>query len=81
MQLTAWLPLQVLLPAGPDAQQLPAWIFERSPTELKAAAAAARKRQELEQVRSCPPASAQHPAADPCKDDQELCCARLCIWR
>ncbi len=42
--------MQVLLPAGVDAQPLPDWIFERSPAELKAAAAAARKRQDLEQV-------------------------------
>ena len=47
--------MQVLLPAGVDAQPLPDWIFERSPAELKAAAAAARKRQDLEQARpTCP---------------------------
>ena len=43
--------MQVLLPTGVDAQPLPDWIFVRSPAELKAAAAAARKRQDLEQVR------------------------------
>ena len=47
----ATLCAQVLLPAGPDAQQLPEWIFERSPGELKAAAVAARRRQDLEQVK------------------------------
>jgi hypothetical protein len=57
------LPVQVLLPAGPDAQQLPAWIFERSPSELKAAAASARKRQDLEQVCAADTANLQHLAA------------------
>ena len=63
--------VQVLLPAGRDAQQLPDWIFERSPAELKAAAMAARRRQDLEQVKgnissSCkrtPGASYVSPAA------------------
>ena len=42
---------QVLLPVEPEAQ-VPDWILDRTPTEVKAAYAAALRKREQGQVRS-----------------------------